>query len=125
MDAIMTGEEVVTNVSKWVTDKIWDYVIDSLGACGIGITAGQAVGKWASGLLFSTDKTIETYYEMSALYNFDNAIRKVVKNYEQQYSRYSSDSVEYAKKFNSSVELMLDLMVRKRRWLHIKRAYKE
>ena len=107
MDAIMTGEEVVTNVSKWVTDKIWDYVIDSLGACGIGVTAGQAVGKWASGLLFSTDKTIETYYEMSALYNFDNAIRKVVKNYEQQYSRYSSDSVEYAKKFNASVELML------------------
>ena len=107
MDAIMTGEEVVTNVSKWVTDKIWDYVIDSLGVCGIGVTAGQAVGKWASGLLFSTDKTIETYYEMSALYNFDNAIRKVVKNYEQQYSRYSSDSVEYAKKFNASVELML------------------
>ena len=107
MDAIMTGEEVVTNVSKWVTDKIWDYVIDSLGACGIGITAGQAVGKWASGLLFSTDKTIETYYEMSALYNFDNAIRKVVKKYERQYSRYSSDSVEYAKKFNASVELML------------------
>ena len=107
MDAIMTGEEVVTNVSKWVTDKIWDYVIDSLGACGIGVTAGQAVGKWASGLLFSTDKTIETYYEMSALYNFDNAIRKVVKNYEQQSSRYSSDSVEYAKKFNASVELML------------------
>ena len=107
MDAIMTGEEVVTNVSKWVTDKIWDYVIDSLGACGIGVTAGQAVGKWASGLLFSTDKTIETYYEMSALYNFDNAIRKVVKEYERQYSRYSSDSVEYAKKFNASVELML------------------
>ena len=107
MDAIMTGEEVVTNVSKWVTDKIWDYVIDSLGACGIGVTAGQAVGKWASGLLFSTDKTIETYYEMSALYNFDNAIRKVVKKYERQYSRYSSDSVEYAKKFNASVELML------------------
>ena len=107
MDAIMTGEEVVTNVSKWVTDKIWDYVIDSLGACGIGITAGQAVGKWASGLLFSTDKTIETYYEMSALYNFDNAIRKVVKEYERQYSRYSSNSVEYAKKFNASVELML------------------
>ena len=107
MDAIMTGEEVVTNVSKWVTDKIWDYVIDSLGACGIGVTAGQAVGKWASGLLFSTDKTIETYYEMSALYNFDNAIRKVVKEYERQYSRYSSNSVEYAKKFNASVELML------------------
>ena len=107
MDAIMTGEKVVTNVSKWVTDKIWDYVIDSLGACGIGVTAGQAVGKWASGLLFSTDKTIETYYEMSALYNFDNAIRKVVKKYERQYSRYSSDSVEYAKKFNASVELML------------------
>ena len=107
MDAIMTGEEVVTNVSKWVTDKIWDYVIDSLGACGIGVTAGQAVGTWASGLLFSTDKTIETYYEMSALYNFDNAIRKVVKKYERQYSRYSSDSVEYAKKFNASVELML------------------
>ena len=107
MDAIMTGEEVVTNVSKWVTDKIWDCVIDSLGVCGIGITAGQAVGKWASGVLFSTDKTIETYYEMSALYNFDNAIRKVVKDYEQQYSRYSSDSVEYAKKFNASVELML------------------
>lgn len=107
MDAIMTGEEVVTNVSKWVTDKIWDYVIDSLGACGIGVTAGQDVGKWASGLLFSTDKTIETYYEMSALNNFDNAIRKVVKKYERQYSRYSSDSVEYAKKFNASVELML------------------
>ena len=107
MDAIMTGEEVVTNVSKWVTDKIWDCVIDSLGVCRIGITAGQAVGKWASGVLFSTDKTIETYYEMSALYNSDNAIRKVVKDYEQQYSRYSSDSVEYAKKFNASVELML------------------
>ena len=107
MDAIMTGQEVVTNVSKWVTDKIWGCVIDSLGACGIGITAGQAVGKWASGVLFSTDKTIETYYEMSALYNFDNAIRKVVKDYEQQYSRYSSDSMEYAKKFNASVELML------------------
>ncbi len=103
--ALMSGDMVATEMANWALDEIWNEVVENLTGYGIAISVGQSMGKWASGILFSTDEQVETYYEMYALYNFEDEMRKAVSYYESQYK--SSNSQENAKIFNTSLELLL------------------
>ncbi|MGN0292057.1 MAG: hypothetical protein ACI4C5_08995, partial [Lachnospiraceae bacterium] len=103
--AFMTSDMVATEMANWALGEIWKEVVDVVSGYGIAISVGQSLGKWSSGLLFSTDKEIETYYEMCALYDFENELRKVVSSYANKYK--SSKTQENAVLYNTSFELLL------------------
>ena len=104
--ALMTGNMVATETVKWIFDRLWDGVLGSIcGEYGLSVQAGQAAGKWATGLLFSTDEQVETYYEMKALYKFEDELRKVLISCERAYK--SSPNTENAKLYNTAFEMLL------------------
>ena len=101
----MVANTSVTKIASEVLEDTWENLIEKLTGYGVLVTVGQELGKWASGLLFSTDKEIETFYEMSALYDFENEMRKVVKSYEKQYL--NSKTQKNAKLLNASFEILM------------------
>ena len=102
---ILAGDYAATQIGKYLLDEIWDGVIKKLNIYGIAIKTGQAVGKWASSLFFSTDKEIETYYEMNTLYDFEDQLKKAVNHYASKVN--SSNTEENAKLFNASYEMLI------------------
>ena len=102
----MVSDVALTEMADEMIEKGWDFLLNKLtGGYGMIIDAGKGIGKWTSGILFSTDKEIETFYEMSALYDFENELRQVVKFYKEQYL--NNKTQENAKLFNASFELLL------------------
>ena len=95
------------DLRKYMLTKTWRELLDLTGY-GTAITVGQTVGKWLSGVYFSTDKEIETFYEMCALYDFENQVKRVVSSYQSQYSRSKTDT--NARLFNTAWELMMKTM---------------
>lgn len=102
---ILAGDYAATQIRKYLLDEIWDGVVKKLNIYGIAIKTGQAVGKWASSLFFSTDKEIETYYEMNTLYDFEDQLKKAVNHYASKVN--SSNTEENAKLFNASYEMLI------------------
>ncbi len=102
---ILAGDYTATQIGKYLLDEIWDGVVKKLNIYGIAIKTGQAVGKWASSLFFSTDKEIETYYEMNTLYDFEDQLKKAVNHYASKVN--SSNTEENAKLFNASYEMLI------------------
>lgn len=102
---ILAGDYAATQIGKYLLDEIWDGVVKKLNIYGIAIKTGQAVGKWASSLFFSTDKEIETYYEMNTLYDFEDQLKKAVNHYASRVN--SSNTEENAKLFNASYEMLI------------------
>ncbi len=104
--AYMAGDQALDEMFDKVMGKIWTQVLDKItGSYGLAVEAGQKVGKWASELIFSTDSTIETYSEMKALYDFENALKASVKKYAASYK--SSNTDYNARLFNASYDMML------------------
>ena len=103
--ALMTSDMVMTEMANYALSTIWGEVVENLTGYGIAISVGQNLGKWVSDVLFSGSKQIETYYEMKALYDFEDEMRKAVSYYESRVK--SSNTQENAKLFNTSLELLL------------------
>ena len=104
--AYMAGDQALDEMFDKVMGKIWTQVLDKItGSYGLAVEAGQKVGKWASELIFSTDSTIETYSEMKALYDFEDALKASVKKYAASYK--SSNTDYNARLFNASYDMML------------------
>ena len=103
--ALMSSELLATDLTEWALGEIWDKVLENCTSYGLAIKVGQGLGKFFSKILFSTDKVIENYYEMDALYDFENILREVVKSYKSSYS--SSKTENNAKHFNAAYEMLL------------------
>ncbi len=69
------------------------------------ISVGQAVGKALSGWLFSTDEDIEMYYNLCALYEFEDTLKIAMNTYERSYL--SSKSGGNSKTFNECYKMLL------------------
>ena len=105
--ALMSSELLATDLTEWVLGEIWNKVLENCTSYGLAIKVGQGLGKFFSKILFSTDKVIENYYEMDALYDFENILREVVKSYKSSYS--SSKTENNAKHFNAAYEMLLSI----------------
>ncbi len=103
--ALMSSELLATDLTEWALGEIWDKVLENCTSYGLAIKVGQGLGKFFSKILFSTDKVIENYYEMDALYDFENNLKEVVKSYKSSYS--SSKTENNAKHFNAAYEMLL------------------
>ena len=106
--ALMFGELTLTTAVDLAFDAANKAVMTDLGAVGIGITAGQTAGKLLGEALFAGKSSFENYYEMAALYDFENNLRNVVTGYENSYSlsnAYKTD--KNARLFNTSFEMLM------------------
>lgn len=108
MIALFTSELGATELANYALDELWEVFLDKVTGYGLSISAGQETGKWLTGLLFLTDKEVENFYEMSALYIFEYEMWKSVQNYAQNF-KYSGTEAD-AKLFNASYEMLLNTL---------------
>ncbi len=108
MSVILAGDATIKELTDYALETVWSEVTEKMNVYGLAVSAGQAAGKWVGGLFLSGDKEVETFYEMCALYDFENELREVVKSYEKAYT--SNKTEENAKRYNASFEMLLQTM---------------
>ena len=106
IQALKNGGFLIANLTfEYLVDKAWNSCISALGGgLGKGLLIGQAVGKTVSDFLFSTDTTIEQFYMMDAMVNFENEMSATVIRLGQNYKANRTEA--NAKKFLAAVDLM-------------------
>ena len=97
--AVFAGKYAAGKLEDKVLGQIWSAVVEKANLYGLAIKTGQAVGKFVAGKMFSTDQSIETFYEMRCLCKFQESLRKLLRTY--------SDS----KKFNAAAEIYMKSMI--------------
>ena len=65
--------------------QLWTDMIAATGPFAFGAMVGQAIGKTMSNILFSTDKTIEFYYQMNAYTELMDLTRKAYSSVKETY----------------------------------------
>lgn len=80
---IFSTEMITSELSEYVLDGVWTDVLSHLNLYGFAVSAGQAAGKLLSGWLFSTDESVELYYSLCALYEFEDALKTALNSYEK------------------------------------------
>ena len=110
---IETGEALFNIGFEVVVGKLWDVALKGIfnmfGVdCGllIGIKIGQAVGKTIANYCFSTDKTIEQYYVLDAVVQFEDVMVNTVNSLALKFKQ--SESVESADALVKAVELLFE-----------------
>ena len=106
---LMSADVAASDLTKWFLSGIWDDLLATFDLYGIAVKVGQSLGKFASGILFSTDKVVENYYEMDALYDFGKQMKAVVKSYGSKYD--SNKNFDNSKHFNAAYEMLLNTYV--------------
>ena len=102
--AILTTQMVANETIDLMCDMTWKLVKAAMPApIRAMLEAGQAVGKFASNVLFSTDKIIEGYHTMVQIVEFGESLRTNLKNYQRAYEQNPSDA--NAIRFNQAVLL--------------------
>ena len=87
--------------------KIQSAVVKGAGAYGLSVQAGQAIGKLTCSALFNTDKVIENYYCLNALYELETLLQARVKVYENAFN--SSPTTENARRFIAGCKMLYKL----------------
>ncbi|HIU57757.1 MAG TPA: hypothetical protein IAA61_08120, partial [Candidatus Ornithomonoglobus merdipullorum] len=90
--AMIVSNDGTDLILKESLDFVWDGVLDHLGTAGIAVSAGQAAGKILTDFLFSTDAEIEMYYELCALYDFEDVLKSALFSFESSYRSSASDA---------------------------------
>lgn len=85
IDGVVTGGAIVLSD---VIDGMWQSVLTTSG-CGFGTGAiiGYAIGKSISNFCFSTDATIEQYYALCAMAEFEEVMISSTKKLETSFVR--------------------------------------
>ena len=100
------GKEIITLGFDKIAGDLWDKALTTaLGSFGKGMIIGRAIGRSISNFAFSTDETIDKYYAMRALVNFENLICKSVSQFSEKFD--SNETPENADNYLRSIELML------------------
>ena len=73
-----------SQIYKQVVGEMWNAVLSST-ALGNMVLIGQKIGKEISNVLFSTEATIEQYYKMRALREFENVLKESVRGFQSVY----------------------------------------
>jgi len=103
IDSVALGTEIV---AKDGIKLLWTEVItSSFPSIGTGILIGQVIGTGLSNFLFSTDATIEKYYVMKCMVEFEDVMVSVVKQMENNYK--SNRSSDNAKAFLTAVKMLI------------------
>ncbi len=102
---IFASDMIVSELGKFTLDTIWEKVVSHLNIYGYAVSAGQAAGKLLTGLLFGTDKSVELYYSICALYEFENCLKYALGTYERAYLSNKSDANSSV--FNEAYKLLL------------------
>ncbi len=101
---LFSSEAAFSEIAKELLGTIWKEVLKKCNGVGLSISTGQTMGKYASNILFSTDKTIETYYTLETLYEFENLLKNRAKSYVSAFK--SNPSYSNARKMNQSVQML-------------------
>lgn len=101
---LFSSEAAFSEIAKELLGTIWKEVLKKCNGVGLSISTGQTIGKYASNILFSTDKTIETYYTLETLYEFENLLKNRAKSYVSAFK--SNPSYSNARKMNQSVQML-------------------
>ncbi|MCR5836704.1 MAG: leucine-rich repeat domain-containing protein, partial [Lachnospiraceae bacterium] len=101
-----SGKVIINYAFEKIIGDLWEEaVVGICGSFGKGVLIGQAVGKSIANFLFSTDKTIDQYYSLRALVNFEDVIVGCVRSLSQKYN--SDETSDNADSYLRSVELLL------------------
>ena len=97
---------VLSKGYEYAVDELWKACLNSAaGGLGAGVLIGQAIGKSISNFAFSTDATIDQYYSMHALVNFEQLMAETMTKIESEYK--SNRSETKAKKYLKSIDMLL------------------
>ena len=110
---IETGEALFDIGFEAVVGKLWDVALKGIfnmfgvdGGLLTGMKIGQAVGKTLSNYCFSTDKTIEQYYVLDAVVQFEDVMVNTVNSLASKFKQ--GESVESADALVKAVELLFE-----------------
>ena len=110
---IETGEALFNIGFEAVVGKLWDVALKGIfnmfgidGGLLTGMKIGQAVGKTLSNYCFSTDKTIEQYYVLDAVVQFEDVMVNTVNSLASKFKQ--GESVESADALVKTVELLFE-----------------
>ena len=84
--AILSGEVVSNEITKYGLGKIWDGILQST-SLGKGISIGQKIGKLSSNILFGTDEVVENWYSMEQVYEFEKVLKGRVVAYKNNFEK--------------------------------------
>ena len=105
--AFLVGKTTAQELLKLGVKKIQSAVVKGAGAYGLSVQAGQAIGKLTCSALFNTDKVIENYYCLNALYELETLLQARVKVYENAFN--SSPTTENARRFIAGCKMLYKL----------------
>lgn len=97
-------DDILFGLADEVLGEVWSAIVDQVTSYGLAIKAGQKLGKLAAEAFLSTDEMLESYFTMSALYEFEDCLRTCVQKYESSYS--SNKMYANALKFNQGFMLL-------------------
>ena len=82
---MQTGAVVARAFFRMGVGQLWTDMIAATGPFAFGAMVGQAIGKTISNIMFSTDKTIEFYYQMNAYTELMDLTRKTYSSVKETY----------------------------------------
>ena len=107
--ALFASEVAASELLEYFLDEIWDVVLKNAGLAGFAIEAAQGAGKALTSWLFSTDESIEMYYSLCALYEFEDALKATMSTIEKRYLSSKTDS--NSSLFNEAYRMLLKTYV--------------
>lgn len=106
VEIIDMAAQGTTVVAEEGIKLLWsDAIVAISPSIGTGFLLGQLIGTGLSNFLFSTDSTIEKYYVMESLVEFENTMISQVKQAAKNYLSYESN--ENAKLFLTSLKMLI------------------
>ena len=109
-DSIFVSKETAIKASKKALSGLWSGLLTEMSGMGyVAVSTSQTLGKTASKMIFTTEKDFELFYQMSTLYDFEDSLRKSVKQYASKYL--SSGSTQDAANFNASIKLLMNTYI--------------
>ena len=105
----LIGQTSAKELNQFLTKKLQKLIVEKAGTYGLTIEAAQAIGKLTCSSLFNTDKSMENYYKLNALFELETLLKSKVLSYASSFT--SNPTAENARKFIAGYTMLYKLFL--------------
>ena len=105
----LIGQTSAKELNQFLTKKLQKLIVEKAGTYGLTIEAAQAIGKLTCSSLFNTDKSMENYYKLNALFELETLLKSRVLSYAYIFN--SSPTASNARKFIAGCTMLYKLFL--------------
>lgn len=103
----LIGQTTAKELNQFLTKKLQKFIVEKAGVYGLTIEAAQAIGKLTCATLYNSDKSMENYYKLNALFELETLLKNRVLSYESSFV--SNPNESNARKFIAGYKMLYKL----------------